>query len=402
MRRLCAPKTPDTKSDKPINNIKCKIGRNPSKRKCTAGKTSWIRRTRLETSWNSGQSICKLKTKKTRNLWQRNLLHKHSILHRQIFCRNTSHQETFRRHFLNQITLLHQTSTYPGYKLSIAWTQDIFSNLANARLRSYSHQSKERIHSWPPTLDHSNMMCRADHQAHGWPPTPDLSKMMRIADHQPPDLSNVVCRADRQPLTSARWCAGLTTNPWPQQDDVHGWAARWCTWLTTNPWPQQDDAHGWTTLISARWCAWLTTNPWPQQDDAHGWPPTPDLSKIMCMADHQPPTPDLSKIMCLSSKMVHMADHQPLTLSKMMRMADHQPLTSARWCAWLTTNPWPQQDDVQGWPRQPWPQQDDVHGWPPTPDLSKMMHGWPPTPDLSKMTRMADHQDDVHGWPATP
>ena len=64
MRRLCAPKTPDTKSDKPINNIICKIGRNPSKRKCTAGKAWWIRRTRLETSWNSGQSICKLKTKK--------------------------------------------------------------------------------------------------------------------------------------------------------------------------------------------------------------------------------------------------------------------------------------------------------------------------------------------------
>ena len=304
---------------------------------------------------------------------------------------------------------------------------------------------EDDAHSWPPTLDHSNVVCRADHQAHGWPPTPDLSKMMRIADHQPLttatwcaglttnpwpqeddahswpptlDHSNVVCRADRQPLTAARWCAGLTTNPWPQQDDVHGWAARWCTWLTTNPWPQQDDAHGWppwsqqddpdlskmmrmadhqpltsarlcawlTTnhqpltsarwcAWAARWCAWLTTNHWPQQDDAHGWPPTPDLSKMMCM-------PLTSARWCAGltanpdlSKMMRMADHQPLTSARWC-MADHQPLTSARWCAWLTTKMMCTADQQ--------------------PLTSARWCAWLTTnPDLSKMMRMAGRESII-------
>ena len=36
--------------------------------------------------------------------------------------------------------------------------------------------------------------------------------------------------------------------------------------------------------------AYLTTNPWLQQDDMTSWPPTPDHSKMIWLADHQPLT----------------------------------------------------------------------------------------------------------------
>ena len=56
---------------------------------------------------------------------------------------------------------------------------------------------------------------------------------------------------DHQPLTTARWCLSLITSSWLP--------------LATSSWPPTPDLSE------------LTTNHWPQQDDVYHWPPTTDL-----------------------------------------------------------------------------------------------------------------------------